>query len=326
MTENKVCRYFLGANTKDGFRSLYEDFIRYHDDCFLWCIKGGPGNGKSSFMRRIGRAAEELGLAVEYILCSGDPDSLDGIYIPALSVIYADATSPHVLEPPLPGVNGRYLDLSAAYKREAALTGQKERIASLFFSYRAAYERAYSLLRGISHFPENASVGLLREKAEELFASVPISTAPYREERRFLSVLTSRGFLRMEDCISSAHQIIRLENTDGLAPLLLEELRSLAETRCARALLFSDPVAPEFLEGLYLPDAGVAFLAGERRFDPARDSLLRKAAAELARAKTLHDELESVYRPFLDTVFLDRLAEEHISALFPNGAEQGGII
>ncbi|MCQ2420706.1 MAG: hypothetical protein MJ118_06190, partial [Clostridia bacterium] len=77
----KTC--FLGANTAKGFYSLYDSFCSGPDD-FLWVLKGGPGCGKSSFMRKIGKAAEDAGLDVEYVICSGDPDSLDGIYIPQL--------------------------------------------------------------------------------------------------------------------------------------------------------------------------------------------------------------------------------------------------
>ena len=74
MEKQQTMRWFLGANSAEGFRSLYEDFCRSEGD-FLRIIKGGPGCGKSSFMRHIGEAAEKKGLEVEYILCSGDPDS-----------------------------------------------------------------------------------------------------------------------------------------------------------------------------------------------------------------------------------------------------------
>ena len=52
-----VTRYFLGGNTASGFVSFYGQFCRGPED-FLWVIKGGPGCGKSSFMKTIGRAAE----------------------------------------------------------------------------------------------------------------------------------------------------------------------------------------------------------------------------------------------------------------------------
>ena len=88
-----VTQYFLGGNTVRGFVSFYSGFCRGPED-FLWVIKGGPGCGKSSFMKTIGRAAEEKGLDVEYVLCSGDPESVDGVYFPALHTGYADGTAP----------------------------------------------------------------------------------------------------------------------------------------------------------------------------------------------------------------------------------------
>lgn len=90
--------YFLGANSCAGFCSLYDGFCRGEGD-FLHLIKAGPGGGKSSFMRRIAAAAAERGYDTECVLCSGDPDSLDAVYIPELRLGFMDATAPHVCEP-----------------------------------------------------------------------------------------------------------------------------------------------------------------------------------------------------------------------------------
>ena len=70
--------FFLGANSAHGFHSLYGDFASSPGDC-LRLIKGGPGCGKSSFMRKLAESAEAHGFEVVYILCSGDPESLDGV-------------------------------------------------------------------------------------------------------------------------------------------------------------------------------------------------------------------------------------------------------
>ena len=43
-------------------------------------------------MRKVGAAMEEQGLAVEYIQCSGDPDSLDAVIIPSLATAIVDGT------------------------------------------------------------------------------------------------------------------------------------------------------------------------------------------------------------------------------------------
>ena len=42
--------YFLAANSGRGFFSLYDGFPP--EGAFLHIIKGGPGTGKSGFMRR----------------------------------------------------------------------------------------------------------------------------------------------------------------------------------------------------------------------------------------------------------------------------------
>jgi hypothetical protein len=58
-------------------------------------LKGGPGVGKNTFMREIGQTMEQAGTTVEYLWCSGDPDSLDGVVLPELKCAVVDGTSPH---------------------------------------------------------------------------------------------------------------------------------------------------------------------------------------------------------------------------------------
>ena len=86
--------YFLGANSYKGFVSKYDDLVNQPAIRRLYIIKGGAGCGKSTFMKTIAAAANEAGLDVERILCSGDPDSLDGIYIPQIGIAYVDGTAP----------------------------------------------------------------------------------------------------------------------------------------------------------------------------------------------------------------------------------------
>lgn len=91
--------YFLGANSCRGFYSLYDDMVNLPEIDRLYIIKGGAGCGKSTFMKTIAEAANNAGLTVERILCSGDPESLDGIYLPLLRIAYLDGTAPHAAVP-----------------------------------------------------------------------------------------------------------------------------------------------------------------------------------------------------------------------------------
>ena len=43
--------YFLGANSSKGFSSLYHELIPREMAKAVYYIKGGPGCGKSTFMK-----------------------------------------------------------------------------------------------------------------------------------------------------------------------------------------------------------------------------------------------------------------------------------
>ena len=88
--------FFLGANSGQGFQNLFPRFCKPEDHYDLIVLKGGPGVGKSTMMRRIGKAMEDRGEDVEYLYCSGDPNSLDGVHIPRVGAAIVDGTSPHV--------------------------------------------------------------------------------------------------------------------------------------------------------------------------------------------------------------------------------------
>ena len=116
----QVTNFFVGANSGNGFQNLFSELTDLEDTYDLMILKGGPGVGKNTFMREIGRAMEEAGTPVEYLWCSGDPDSLDGVVLPALRCAVADGTSHHVLEPTYPAAVDRYVDLGRFYDLSAA--------------------------------------------------------------------------------------------------------------------------------------------------------------------------------------------------------------
>ena len=94
MTALPNIQYFLGANSPTGFYSLYDHLISPEEARAIYILKGGPGCGKSTLMRKIGAWAQEAGLETEYIICSGDPDSLDAVILPEKGVAIVDGTAP----------------------------------------------------------------------------------------------------------------------------------------------------------------------------------------------------------------------------------------
>ena len=61
---NTDIRVFLGANSSAGFLSRFSSLYQPDGDWFAYIIKGGPGTGKSSFMKKAAAALEEEGRCV----------------------------------------------------------------------------------------------------------------------------------------------------------------------------------------------------------------------------------------------------------------------
>ncbi|WP_238473238.1 ATPase [Desulforamulus profundi] len=81
MGKGKLKKVFPGGNTSRGFFSYYDHIIN-PDATRILVIKGGPGVGKSTFMRYIGEKMLDLGYDVEYHCCSSDNGSWTGFAFP----------------------------------------------------------------------------------------------------------------------------------------------------------------------------------------------------------------------------------------------------
>lgn len=136
----KIIHYFAGGNTAKGFYSLYESNLQGLERVFI--LKGGPGTGKSSLMQKIGNDWADSEFDIEFIHSPFDPNSIDGVVIPALSVGIVDGSSPHVIEPKAPGAVEELVNLGAAWDAQE-LRFQKGRILKLSGKINDAYQKAY---------------------------------------------------------------------------------------------------------------------------------------------------------------------------------------
>ncbi|WP_102273521.1 PRK06851 family protein [Cytobacillus massiliigabonensis] len=137
----KIKNYFAGGNTARGFYSLYDSNLQGLNRIFI--LKGGPGTGKSSLMKAIGTEWSDKGYDIEYLHCSSDNDSIDGVLIPELKVGIVDGTAPHIIEPKAPGAIEEYVNLGEAWDSKA-LANQKETIIQISKEVSKSFEAAYS--------------------------------------------------------------------------------------------------------------------------------------------------------------------------------------
>ena len=350
-----ITHYFLGANSGQGFRNLFHRFCE--EDCHydLMVLKGGPGAGKSTLMRKIGKAMEGKGEDVEYFYCSGDPDSLDGVYIPRIRTAVLDGTSPHVIEPRYPAAVERYVNLGQFYDIAAAKNAREEIIQHTNFCS-DAYRRAYRALSAAAQMEESAyglliegfdNEKLMRRTEGIITREIRGKGSGAKTQYRFMGSVTHKGDICRYDTVESiCPKVYQIHDSYGFADPMLQKILYAAQGRNYGAVVCPDPEHMERVMHLLIPELGVAFLTikgdtkcsyasyrrvhvdamvsqTDRKHWKGRLSFLRKMAqtlrdegiATLKEAKVAHDALEEVYRPHVDFAGLDQLATEEINRI-----------
>lgn len=334
-------QYFLGANSAKGFFSLYDGFCRGEGD-YLSIIKGGPGTGKSGFMRRIGRAAEQAGFDVEYVLCSGDSASLDGVYIPTLHRGWMDGTSPHASEPDAFGVNGDYVNLSGFCKTPLGKT-EADKAGALYKGYKGQYAAAYRFLAAASAVRETEGGASLSPAEKRLIEKNISPLLPKRKRRgaegkavyRFLRCLSGTGETALNSEIESSYKkVYTLFGGRKAADYALKYLTREAISQGLSPIVCLSPQNPDEYEAVLLRETETA--VADRHYTiasaisialPAEEplpgetvkqerELLSSAYRSLASAKKQHDELEKIYRTAMDFDTLTAFTDCYIEELF----------
>ena len=115
-----VFERFFGASTPDGSVNYIDNITQGLKTRYF--IKGRPGTGKSTFMKKLLKKAVDYDYDCEVYYCSFDKNSLDMVIIPELSFCVFDSTAPHELFPSRDG------DIILDFYKEAGLLGVDERL------------------------------------------------------------------------------------------------------------------------------------------------------------------------------------------------------
>ncbi len=269
---------YPGNNTPEGFFSYYQYILGQREADKIICIKGGPGVGKSTFMKKIGDAMLQEGHDVDFMHCSSDNHSLDGIVLRDKKIAMIDGTSPHIVDPINPGAVdsiihlGDYWDEEGIRKNRDALISNNERIKSIF-------ARAYNYLAAAGKMYDNlCSIYGAAIKHEELYkisakiigdelAHKEISSKQGDIKKYFASAITPNGIVHYLDNLLQGYRKIYLIH----APVGVSSERMLnlfMESAVYRGFSVEGyycPMKPsEKLEHLLIPGLGLAFITSNQ--------------------------------------------------------------
>lgn len=342
--------YFAASNSARGFVNYFPDIFGTERCDVLFVIKGGPGTGKSSFLRRVAEHAEANGLSVIRYLCSSDPTSLDGIYIAERRMGFLDGTAPHAWEPTAIGTFEQLIDLGAFWDRNA-LRQKREDIERYAEEKKACYRRAYGYLAAYGSVCEamtSEMIGAVDQ--EKLYRACERVLERYGEGRDVCAKteiglcdsfgMNGRKRLDTYERATNSHVLVRDEA--GIAHLFFAKLLSLCRARGLSVRVSYHPILSDRIDALELIGNGVSFSIAEggeeddvfnmRRFlkrDAYRnvrggiktakgicESILTCAEAQMSLARTAHFALETLFGTAMDFPAKESYEQKFCANLF----------
>lgn len=320
-------RYFAAANGYQGFRSYFDSIFNIKRFDRIFILKGGPGTGKSTLMKKVARAFPDGVFRTEVFHCSSDPSSLDGVAVRSQkgSIAVLDGTAPHERDATAPGAIDEIVDLADALQKEP-LRRARGAILALAEEKRAHYRNAYRFLKEYGEFSENSEAECDRVRLRSLlFSLIPEA----REEEEASSVRLIRAFGREGETVLPTFSRLAgvsylLTGNAGAHRLFFRELLHLCARRGITATVSPSPYDGDMLDAVLLPSRSVAFLAvGEEGVplelaslfrmaeiaESASPHLLFSAQQSFAEASRAHFALERIYGEALDPSVLEKKTE-----------------
>ncbi len=269
--KNFNLKYFLASNSCEGFVSDFGSCYNPYDDWKAYIIKGGPGTGKSSFMKYLAAKAEEKELKIILCPCSSDPHSLDAVIFPHIKTVILDGTAPHTLDPQYPGVCEEILNFGQFWQTKKLEPHRKEIISvtkdnkphhkSAARYFKAAGKLFEDSLRLSLRLTDNEKVSLFAKKLCN--KHIPSKKGDSYEWVRYLGGLTPKGVVAfgntaLEECENT---VIIDDRFGGVSSILFPKIREYALANAYEIITIKNPFLPsQLLDGIIIPELSLAFL------------------------------------------------------------------
>ena len=344
--------YFASMNTSEGFCSYFEEIFNSAQLDAVYIIKGGSGTGKSTTMKRIGEHFEKEGFLVERVFCSSDISSLDGVIIDnRIAVI--DGTSPHTTDPKYPGAVDEIVNLSSCWDADK-LKKHKKEIIKLASEKGTCYRKGYSFLSAAGRIKrEMKSIVLENFKYDKMKRAISryIKQNGWKGLKashtlRHITCVGPDGVTTFKTFENMSEKICTVKNSHGCEGVFFTELIKQFDEANLKSVISYDPVCPENINAVYLPDVRICIVMSDGSENPYDEkykvfnlerfidketlannrsklrfankcykSLIDGACDSFADAKKCHGKIEKIYSSAVDFNIVSGIAEELIEKI-----------
>ena len=297
----KTLNFLASANTCDGFKNHF-DSIFPNENSFTYILKGGPGTGKSTFMKKLANIYEEKGFTIEKFYCSSDPNSLDGVRIVEKNIAVVDGTAPHTAECSIPGAKEVIVNLGAAIEKN--IRKSLKEISLLLEKKKKCFNLAYGYLETAGKLLTTSKMQVkskidVRFEAVKTFSLLSHSSEKHFSDARklYFSYFTSKGLKMVENHFK---KVIKLHYSFFEGVEVLQELSNLATKSGREIIEILSPICMSELEGVYFSEIDTYVTLDDNAFKLMPDeqmilSLLKKGGRWIEKARNYHLQVEKYY-------------------------------
>ena len=329
---------FSSSNSFLGFRSYFKDTFDSTRFDSIFVIKGNPGGGKSSAMKRCAEIASGLGHPTELIYCSSDRRSLDGVIIGGDKRIgILDGTAPHERDAVIPGAVDMLVNFGKCIKIEE-IRKRRDEIIYLNSKKQSEYSNAYRELSFSYKYWINIkaeykkSVNATKMKTAENLIRTVLSRPCADTDIRLLSSFSKDGYTHLDSPFDKGN-IYSISGNKALAAMLCSILSDkIGKEKTA----FLSPLDPEIYEGFADADGNCITIhagadplfASDEFFDITEERAgeigyltdnmtahLNEARSHLQKASVYHFDIEEIYNPCMDFSALNEIVEDLVNKI-----------
>jgi len=330
--------YFAAANGYLGFRSYFNKIFSPNEYKRIYILKGGPGTGKSSLMKKIKSCFCEMGVEVESILCSSDPESYDGIIIKGENGKFAilDGTAPHETDAKIPGAVDEIVNLGVAWNRDA-LMNFREEIIMINERKKSHYVKAYKYLKLAGELaPIKApdcriNFQLCRDFVEQIISDFDNKNQGRIPKIKLISSFGKEGYKTLDQSFFSVKNQISIVGNPADRTAFMDYLKNESIRRNVDFTLFPTPLSDSITEGIYFEENDtfistavnsenkvdisgfVSHIENDMCDSKFYDELINSSKEEFLKASRAHFELEAIYTPAMCFDKIDAIRESIIA-------------
>lgn len=332
--------YFASANTGIGFVNKFNNILASDRQGFMYIIKGGPGTGKNTILKKIAKVFESYSDDVEYFHCSTDANSLDGVKCNKSNIAVIDGTSPHATDCILANVKDKIINVGDFISDDIL------KFSDILENENQLKKQSYTLAYG--YLKSIYQLDVIKTELESNITDKNASAVAYNifnnldkqniilGNKRELFISAFNNFKEVNFITDNSYtNIISLNENKSSGTRILEIVNSLLSNKCIQFTTFLDLINPNKIMAIEIPSINTLICLDNKissscfALDPPKDNnkqelstlnniistIQNQAYTNFDKAKSHHMNLEKYYVKAMDFNAVTTLTEKLIAEI-----------